>query len=70
LYESVYHWARARRPFEIVPNPREVSVAEWLPFDRAIDRLRSYHHLRSIFPGFGYRTASFAPIRRALSLPK
>ena len=66
LYESVYHWAHAKRSFELVPNPREVSVAEWVPFDRAIDRLRPYHHLRSIF----CHAASFAPIRRALSSPE
>lgn len=64
LYKSVYHWALAERPFELFPNPREVSLAEWVPFDRAIDRLRSYHHLRSIFR---HRTASFTPVRRALS---
>jgi 8-oxo-dGTP pyrophosphatase MutT (NUDIX family) len=58
LYQSVYHWAIAKRPFDLVPNPREVSVAVWLPFDESIDRLRSYNHLRSIF-----RPASFAPGR-------
>lgn len=48
VYQSIYHWAVAERSFELVPNPREVSVAEWVPFVHAIDRLRPYHHLRSI----------------------
>lgn len=48
-YQSVYHWAIADRPFELVPNPREVSAAAWLPIDRSIDRLRPYHHLRVLW---------------------
>jgi len=58
MYESVYHWATAKRPFDLVANPREVSVATWLSFDESIDRLRSYNHLRTIV-----RSASFAPDR-------
>lgn len=72
-YESMYHWALADRPFELVPNPAEVSAAQWVPFAEAIERLRPYHHLRSIFGSsassasfggtmpFRHRTTSFAP---------
>lgn len=78
-YESVYYWALADRRFELVPNPREVSVAEWVPFAEAIERLRPYHHLRSIFgssacsASFGgtmperHRTTSFAPGKAQVS---